>query len=73
MPAAITGKLPSGSAEADLDRAMDRYAQGDDSAFSVVYAGLYPRLRLFLLRLCRTQALADDLLQEAFLRVHRAR
>jgi RNA polymerase sigma-70 factor (ECF subfamily) len=73
VPEAIPGKPASGTTEADLDRAMDRYAQGDDAAFSVVYPGLYPRLRLFLLRLCRTQALADDLLQEAFLRIHRAR
>lgn len=59
--------------EAELDAAMDRYAQGDDRAFLIVHAGLYPRLRLFLLRLCRAPATADDLLQEAFLRVHRAR
>lgn len=52
---------------------MDRYAQGDDRAFNIVHAGLYQRVRLFLLRLCRVPALADDLLQESFLRMHRAR
>ncbi len=74
MPEAIPGRVTgSGPSEAELDAAMDRYAQGEDRAFSVVHAGLYQRMRLFLLRLCRTQALADDLLQETFLRIHRAR
>lgn len=59
--------------DAALDAAMDRYSQGDDRAFAIVHAGLYQRMRLFLLRLCRVHALADDLLQEAFLRMHRAR
>lgn len=63
----------SGNDDAEIDAAMERYAQGDDRAFAVVHAGLYQRLRLFLLRLCRSQALADDLLQEAFMRMHRAR
>jgi RNA polymerase sigma-70 factor (ECF subfamily) len=57
----------------DLDAAMDRYASGEDRAFSIVHAGLHQRLRLFLTRLCRTPALAEDLLQESFLRIHRAR
>jgi RNA polymerase sigma-70 factor, ECF subfamily len=68
-----TGTTESSHGDAELDAAMDRYAQGDDRAFAVVHAGLYQRLRLFLLRLCRTQALAEDLLQEAFMRMHRAR
>lgn len=62
-----------GPADAELDAAMDRYAQGDDRAFALVHAGLHPRIRLFLLRLCRVPALADDLVQETFLRMHRAR
>lgn len=59
--------------DAELDAAMDRYADGEERAFAIVHAGLYQRMRLFLLRLCRSPALADDLLQEAFLRIHRAR
>lgn len=59
--------------EPEIDAAMDRYAQGEERAFAVVHAGLYPRLRVFLMRLCRTQAQADDLLQDTFLRMHRAR
>ena len=56
-----------------LDRAMDRYAEGDDAAFQVLARGLTPRLRAFLLRLSGSRELADDLTQETFLRIHRAR
>ena len=63
----------SASPTAALDAAMGRYAEGEDSAFTLVHAGLAPRLRLFLMRLAKSRPLADDLLQETFLRIHRAR
>jgi RNA polymerase sigma-70 factor, ECF subfamily len=65
----------TGAAEGNqlLDAAMDRYARGDDAAFDELYRRSAPRLRGFLLRLSGDAALADDLAQEAFLRVHRAR
>lgn len=72
MPEALLGKIV-GPTEPEIDAAMDRYAQGDPRAFAIVHAGLYPRLRIFLQRLCRTQAQADDLVQDTFLRMHRAR
>ena len=56
-----------------LDLAMGRYAEGDDAAFSEVFAGLAPRIQAFLCRLCGSPDLAYDLTQETFLRVHRAR
>jgi len=56
-----------------LDRAMDRYAEGDDSAFYAIARSLTPRLRAFLTRLSGSPALADDLTQETLLRIHRAR
>lgn len=56
-----------------LDAAMDRYALGEDAAFDELYQRGAPRVRRFLLRLSGTAALADDLTQETFLRVHRAR
>jgi len=56
-----------------LDAAMDRYASGDDGAFQDLYRCGAPRLRGFLLRLSGDAALADDLAQEAFLRIHRSR
>jgi RNA polymerase sigma-70 factor, ECF subfamily len=57
---------------AEADAAMERYAAGDDRAFSAVYDLLAPRLMRYLLR---TQGPADaaDLLQETMLHVHRAR
>jgi len=63
----------SDSSDRALDEAMDRYARGDDAAFDELYRRGAPRLRGFLLRLGGDRALAEDLVQEAFLRVHRAR
>ena len=59
--------------EVSLDEAMDRYAQGETAAFAILYAGLELKLRRFLLRLAGGQALAEDLLQETFMRIHRTR
>jgi RNA polymerase sigma-70 factor, ECF subfamily len=70
-PAAHT--LASVEGTEQLDAAMDRYARGEDAAFQELYRRGAPRLRGFLLRLSGDAALADDLAQEAFLRVHRAR
>ncbi len=58
---------------AAVDAAMSRYAEGEDGAFAAIHAGLAPRLRLFLLRLAKSPPVADDLLQDTFLRIHRAR
>jgi RNA polymerase sigma-70 factor (ECF subfamily) len=59
--------------EVSLDEAMDRYAQGEAAAFSILYAGLELKLRTFLMRLAGAQPIAEDLLQETFMRIHRAR
>lgn len=55
------------------DLAMHRYAEGDESAFTEVHRAVADRLYAFLLRMSRSRATADDLLQETFLRMHRAR
>jgi RNA polymerase sigma-70 factor (ECF subfamily) len=52
---------------------MDRYAAGDDSAFGEVYDGLASRLYEYLLAQVRNRALAEDLVQQTFLQMHRAR
>jgi RNA polymerase sigma-70 factor (ECF subfamily) len=52
---------------------MDRYAQGDESAFSELYDALAPRLYGYLLRQTRNNARAEDLLQQTFLQMHCAR
>ena len=64
---------PIDAAARALDDVMDRCARGDDAAFDELYRSAAPRIRAFLLRLCGDRALADDLNQEVFLRIHRAR
>lgn len=58
---------------ADPKELMARYCQGDASAFRELYALVAPRLLGYLQRLARTRAAAEDLLQQTFLKVHRAR
>lgn len=57
----------------EADAAMDRYAAGDDAAFETVYDCLAPRLCGFLGRQTRNPALAEDLVQQTLLQMHRAR
>lgn len=52
---------------------MGRYCDGDAGAFRTLYTNVAPRLLSYLLRMAREQALAEDLLQLTFLKVHRAR
>jgi RNA polymerase sigma-70 factor (ECF subfamily) len=61
------------TAASQLDQAMNRYADGDEGAFAELFLGLGPRLRGFLRRLSGSADVADDLLQETFLRLHAAR
>ena len=59
--------------ESLLNAAMDRYACGDLQAFGALHQALYSRLLAYLTRMSGSSVLADDLLQETFLRMHRAR
>src|SRR6188768_2650256 len=66
--------VEAGAAELTaLDRAMQRYADGEDAAFGDIFSGLAPRLRLFLQRMGGNPDLAEDLMQETFLRIHHCR
>jgi RNA polymerase sigma-70 factor (ECF subfamily) len=56
-----------------LDRAMARFAAGEDAALGDVYDLGAPAVFTFLMKLCRDRPLAEDLTQETFLRIHRAR
>jgi RNA polymerase sigma-70 factor (ECF subfamily) len=58
------------SAREAANRAMNRYADGDDQAFDEVYDFLAPRLYAFLLRQTREGAAAEDLLQQTMLKLH---
>src|SRR6267154_2081097 len=58
---------------ADAKDLMQRYCDGDAGAFRELYALVAPRLLGYLVKMTRDRALADDLLQQTFLKVHRAR
>lgn len=58
---------------AELTDLMGRYVDGDAAAFRELYAAVAPRLYGYLLKMSRTRPLADDLLQQTFLKIHRAR
>ena len=57
----------------ELRALMTRYQAGQIEAFDRLYARLAPGLRARLVSLSRDPARADDLLQETFLQIHRAR
>jgi RNA polymerase sigma-70 factor (ECF subfamily) len=56
-----------------LSAAMERYAGGDPRAFALIHDELSPRLRRILSRRGCNDVLADDLIQQTFLRLHVAR
>ena len=53
--------------------AMDRYACGEDAAFSELYDLLAPRLSSFIMRRTRDPGKTEDLVQQTFLQMHCAR
>jgi RNA polymerase sigma-70 factor (ECF subfamily) len=52
---------------------MDRYAAGDDAAFDEVYEAVATPLHAFLRRRVRDDLVVEDLAQQTFLQMHRAR
>jgi RNA polymerase sigma-70 factor (ECF subfamily) len=52
---------------------MSAYVAGNARAFEGLFARLAPRVHAFFLRSFRNEAVADDLLQVTFMKVHRAR
>jgi RNA polymerase sigma-70 factor (ECF subfamily) len=56
-----------------LDKLMREYQQGSLAAFEALYRALAPRLRSFIRTRVRHDARTSDLLQEAFLEIHRSR
>lgn len=55
------------------DAAMERYSNGDSAAFAELYDVLAPRLLRFLRRATGDGVVAEDLMQQTFLQIHRAR
>ncbi|HWF83899.1 MAG TPA: RNA polymerase sigma factor [Vicinamibacterales bacterium] len=60
-------------AEAELCRLMIVYLDGRLDAFDAVYAALAGRVRGYVYSLCRDASLADDLVQDTFMQLHRSR
>jgi RNA polymerase sigma-70 factor (ECF subfamily) len=52
----------------EFDQLSARLRRGDPNAFDQVYAACHARLFRFVLRLCRDEALAEELVQETWLR-----
>ena len=59
--------------DGDLAGLMAAYQGGDMNAFEELYARLAPRVRAYLTALTRDAVRAEDLLQDTFLQIHRAR
>jgi RNA polymerase sigma-70 factor (ECF subfamily) len=55
------------------NEAMDRYADGDPSAFPVLYDAIAPRIERLVRRRTRDASRIDDVVQQTFERIHRAR
>lgn len=59
--------------ERSLETLMEAYCNGDRKAFEELFARIAPRVSSLLLAMSRDRALADDLTQITFLKLHRAR
>jgi RNA polymerase sigma factor (sigma-70 family) len=59
--------------EPSLESLMGAYTAGNAEAFRELHARLAPKLYSYLLRLSRDPALAEDVLQATFAKLHRAR
>jgi RNA polymerase sigma-70 factor, ECF subfamily len=62
--------MDAGQEEATL---MGRYCDGDVAAFHGLYASLAPRVLAYLTKTMGDRSLAEDLLQQTFLKVHQSR
>jgi RNA polymerase sigma-70 factor (ECF subfamily) len=56
-----------------LEVLMSEYVAGNTEAFTELHRRLAPKLHAYVLRLCRDAALADDVVQATFAKLHRAR
>ena len=55
------------------DAAMERYSNGDKAAFAELYDVIAPRLLRYLRKATRDSVATEDLMQQTFLQIHRAR
>src|SRR3954471_10241280 len=55
------------------NEAMDRYADGDASAFPILYDAIAPRIEGLVRRRTRDGSRIDDIVHQTFQRIHRPR
>lgn len=70
LPGHVPVSLPRDASDEEL---MAAYVDGDARAFATLFDRFAPRLHAFFARTFRSRAIADDLLQTTFLKVHGAR
>jgi|SRR4051812_45856146 RNA polymerase sigma-70 factor (ECF subfamily) len=68
-----TSERPPGPGNTVANQAMDRYADGDASAFPILYDAIAPRIEGLVRRRTRDASRIDDVVQQTFERIHRAR
>lgn len=73
MSAMVSEPKPPERNPPELDDLMVAYQAGELEAFEELYAVLAPKLRGYLTSLTWNPGLAEDLLQETFLQLHRSR
>src|SRR5262245_27646931 len=71
LPAAPVGRTQY--REAKDEELMRLYCKGDERAFDELFTRYAGKIHGFLLRRVGNKALADDLLQRTFLRLHKSR
>jgi RNA polymerase sigma-70 factor (ECF subfamily) len=59
--------------EPTLEALMAEYVAGNTDAFRELHRRVAPKLQAYLFRLCRDAALAEDVVQATFAKLHRAR
>jgi RNA polymerase sigma-70 factor, ECF subfamily len=70
---ALGQRAPAACAPHPAIDAMARYCEGEAAAFRALYALAAPRLFTYLLCMVRDRPLAEELLQQTFLKLHVAR
>ena len=68
-----TSERPPGPDNRVANEAMNRYADGDASAFPILYDAIAPRIEGLVKRRTRDPSRIDDIVQQTFERIHRAR
>jgi RNA polymerase sigma-70 factor (ECF subfamily) len=67
------GSVDRTASQTLADRAMDRYADGDETGFHTLYDELAPRLYRYALSQTHSRQASEDVVQQTFLQIHLAR